>query len=349
MYDPTQNDFYIVLPSNVANIAGSAIENKPNYYRTVLPRPFELDHPQKWEVALSGINYPQTFNTTVNLKQCAYSFARRRPSEAFIQWLDNRSRRLVFGEGPDSEETKQSRTETHFVRRKFRQETVLYQNCAGKSKKKKNESFTDIQQLMDWLNETRPTDMRGKFALTDDGHVSVQLASKEILYLHRNLASVLGFKKDVFRGKDASDSSSNTPVAEPNQRQNEDHFERKFRLLLQNYRRMIGKTYNPTLLNVKAESLADLRLNCYNIYVYSNLVRQTLVGDVQVPLLRTVPIDKENDGKYIGLSFDRLRFRPLSSNFFEYIDIKLTDDLGEDLEFKSGKVIVTLYIRQRRD
>lgn len=119
------------------------------------------------------------------------------------------------------------------------------------------------------------------------------------------------------------------------------------------YDRILGEmqlyaegTYN--LYSVTAVRGPDMRLTCYNIFIYSNLVRETLVGNVMVPILRAVPVDKEMDGKYVGLSFDRLHYRPIAGNFFEYIDIKLTNDMGENLKFTWGKVVVTISLRKRK-
>ena len=37
-----QDEFYMVLPSNVENIPGSSTENRPDEYRTPLPQPIEV-------------------------------------------------------------------------------------------------------------------------------------------------------------------------------------------------------------------------------------------------------------------------------------------------------------------
>lgn len=115
---------------------------------------------------------------------------------------------------------------------------------------------------------------------------------------------------------------------------------------------MHGK-YDSNMSNVKprvilAPTDPSVRNNCYNLFVYSNLVRETLVGNVTVPIMRVIPINRENDGKYVGKSFEQLRFRPLASNFIEYIDIKISDDMGNNIFFKYGKVITILHIRRRQ-
>ena len=90
----------------------------------------------------------------------------------------------------------------------------------------------------------------------------------------------------------------------------------------------------------------DIRLNMYNLFVYCNLVQETLVGDVLVPLLRTIAIKEENDGKYISIAFQHLRYCKLASSFFQHIHVQITTDSGKPVEFNNGKIIATLHFRQ---
>lgn len=427
MYDESEDQFFVDLPSNVDTGEWSnSFRNKPNYYRTILPRPFEVDSPQNWEVALVGINYPQTFNTHVSIKKCAYTFFVRKPNRNFLNWLVRTEHELLH-DGPvkvgmTEEQQHVKLAEINHVRERFERETDPHANCTrDESKKTRDEAkvFSSIGDLIEWLNQTKPTQMKGGFYLTSDEKVSVKLRKTETILFNPLLAAVLGYENRMIIGKDGtkiiedidstkpanSDSSTKEPVEtgqsaetgggtsvitadedetkevsagsvpsppspgqqppvveeqvdepqadEPNDNDEriesarETTHEKTLRLLLRTYRR---RNYGArgSYFSVEAGSLPDLRISCYNIYCYSNLVRNSLVGNSQVPLLRAIAVDQENDQKHVGLSFDRLRYRPLSSNFFEYIDIRLTDDMGEDLEFKSGKVIVTLKFKRKK-
>ena len=52
------DDFYVVLPSNVKNVSGE--RNTISSYQTYLPKPITLDK-NVWRVALVQINLPVTW------------------------------------------------------------------------------------------------------------------------------------------------------------------------------------------------------------------------------------------------------------------------------------------------
>lgn len=417
----SDSEFYVVLPSNVENISGSGFKNKPHHYRTVLPQPYEVDSPYNWEVALEGINYPQNFNTTIKLKKCVYSFASRKNNDRFKKWLVERENELLYNT-PEMPERKKQVAEVRYTRKRYDKETKIHSNCTRNEKQDAETEMTNfdsIENLILWLNETKPQKMKGRFGLTDDDpklpKVFVTLKRNEIIRMDPLLASVLGFENTTVQGKDGymlnrrpekrkivdeeeDDETKDTPIESSDEEHakhisdgkmeshedgidvdGEDHdgadeddddddsdeeaetaistrvvpeavvespFEKKLRLLLNDFLRK--NRSRKRLVKVVANKLSDLRMSAYNIFVYSNLVRSTLVGSSEVPLLRTIPILQEQEGKNVGLAFDRLRYRPLASNFFSFIDIRLCDDMGDDLDFKAGKVVVTLNIRRRK-
>ena len=51
--------------------------------------------------------------------------------------------------------------------------------------------------------------------------------------------------------------------------------------------------------DIRAENKPDLKIAGYNLLVCSNLVKETLVGNRQVKLLRTVPVFHQDTGKYV--------------------------------------------------
>ena len=87
--------------------------------------------------------------------------------------------------------------------------------------------------------------------------------------------------------------------------------------------------------------------NCYkNIYVYTDIIQNQYVGDVQVPLLRIVPVNKSY-GEMCCIRFDKPFFVPLNRNFVDCIKIDLRDDRGELISFMSGKSSATLLFKRK--
>jgi hypothetical protein len=93
--------------------------------------------------------------------------------------------------------------------------------------------------------------------------------------------------------------------------------------------------------------VCDLQRGFYAIYVYCDLVEPTVVGDVKVPLLRTVNISGR-EGEIVNRTFETVQYMPLHRKQFETIDINIRDDTGRPVPFQRGKVIATLHFRMKR-
>ena len=65
------NEFYVTLPSNASSMEHFP-DNKPEKYQTKLFQPIHLNG--KWEVALSEIQYPRTWNTFNEKLQFGYQY-----------------------------------------------------------------------------------------------------------------------------------------------------------------------------------------------------------------------------------------------------------------------------------
>ena len=99
-------------------------------------------------------------------------------------------------------------------------------------------------------------------------------------------------------------------------------------------------------LRIKSSLLPSLGTELFNLYIYSNIVKETLVGDTLVPFLRTIPVIGEN-GDYISKTFETPHYLPLARDFFQHIEIKITDDIGENVQLKFGKTIIKLHFRRK--
>ena len=70
-----------------------------------------------------------------------------------------------------------------------------------------------------------------------------------------------------------------------------------------------------------------------------------LVGDVKVPLLRSVPLDGDM-GDFVHKEFIRPYYKSLMKGCLNSIMIEVRDGTGQDIEFTLGKVICTLHFRR---
>lgn len=90
----------------------------------------------------------------------------------------------------------------------------------------------------------------------------------------------------------------------------------------------------------------DISRGFYSLFVYCNVVEPQIVGDVYVPLLRTVAINGER-GAYVVKTYSEPHYVPVSTDEMAVIEMNIKDDTGQDVPFMSGKVVCKLHFRQR--
>jgi hypothetical protein len=90
----------------------------------------------------------------------------------------------------------------------------------------------------------------------------------------------------------------------------------------------------------------DINANLRMIYVYSDIVSYSSVGDTKVPLLRV--IDTQGSyGQMVSTTFTHPHYVPLARNDLETIDIHINQELGRSVPFEFGKAVVTLHFRRQ--
>ena len=92
----------------------------------------------------------------------------------------------------------------------------------------------------------------------------------------------------------------------------------------------------------------DVHANSQSIFVYCDLVTHRQVGDVMVPLLRTVPTT-DKSGEIIYQIFEKPHYQRLSRGQFSTVEIHLSNDKGETPHFDGDvRTVVTLHLRPRK-
>lgn len=83
-----------------------------------------------------------------------------------------------------------------------------------------------------------------------------------------------------------------------------------------------------------------------NIFVYSDIAQQQIVGDAYVQLLRTIDVP-DTGGDMVAHKFTNIHYVNLQTGTFESVKITLTDSLGRLIDFKRGDVIAVLHFRRK--
>ena len=83
-----------------------------------------------------------------------------------------------------------------------------------------------------------------------------------------------------------------------------------------------------------------------SIYVYSDIVQNSRVGEIEAPLLRIVPVNNSKHWTTQYVEYQKIQYVPVSKNRFRQISIYLRSDTGDIVPFTTGRTIVTLGFRR---
>lgn len=96
-----------------------------------------------------------------------------------------------------------------------------------------------------------------------------------------------------------------------------------------------------------ADLATDIMEGFNALYLYTNIVHTTIVGDSEVPLLRVVPLKpRKASQNHIFQSFQHIQYHPVIKSQTDVIEINIRRDNGVLVPFSSGKVILTLHFKK---
>jgi len=88
----------------------------------------------------------------------------------------------------------------------------------------------------------------------------------------------------------------------------------------------------------------DLKNGLYSAVIYTNIILPQIIGNVQAPVLRVVPVDGK-PGKLMVHRFNSPSYVTLARNSISNIEITIRTDHGEPIVFHSGKVLCKLHFK----
>lgn len=92
--------------------------------------------------------------------------------------------------------------------------------------------------------------------------------------------------------------------------------------------------------------IADVHRGLRSLFIHCNIVTAQLVGDMYVPLLRTVTVKGDTDD-VVAKSFSNIHYMCIERSNFQEIEIHITDDTGRTVPFQHGRVIVKLHFKRK--
>ena len=117
----------------------------------------------------------------------------------------------------------------------------------------------------------------------------------------------------------------------------------------------LGKTIYPGKQNLQMFKYSPNIDAGYNhIFVYSDIVEHTIVGDMFAPILRVIPfktsnsLENDNGSQHTNHEISDAHYVPVSKSEFDTVHINISGDSGSPVQFVTGKTIVKLHFRQRK-
>ena len=97
----------------------------------------------------------------------------------------------------------------------------------------------------------------------------------------------------------------------------------------------------------EGEAVVDLKFRAQTVYVYSDIVKHSIVGDKRAPLLRVVAINPLQ-GDTQTVTFQPMIYQPVCKATFKEITMYLRDSTGRHIPFERGLVTAVLAFRPIR-
>lgn len=104
------------------------------------------------------------------------------------------------------------------------------------------------------------------------------------------------------------------------------------------------KLINNKIKNVPVDNFNDNFYFIRSLYVYTDIVKYQYVGDTVAPLLRNVVVPN-NTLTTQNVMYDSPHYLPVNKSVIETINIRITDELGNNINFRRGKSICKLHFR----
>ena len=105
------------------------------------------------------------------------------------------------------------------------------------------------------------------------------------------------------------------------------------------------RTQLPREDKYEAVSAADVTRDYNYLFVYCNVVVDSIVGDVRAPLLRSINV-KGRYGECVREIFVKPLYIPVRRNRFDTIEISIKGETGRPVSFNSGRSCVTLHFKR---
>ena len=99
--------------------------------------------------------------------------------------------------------------------------------------------------------------------------------------------------------------------------------------------------------HIKAFHPVEIKAGYHALFLYTDIVYPSLVGDSYAQLLRVLEVPRKyKQGEDISLIYEKPLYYPVMIKNFETIEISIKDDTNTLVPFTSGRVIIVLHFKK---
>ena len=84
------------------------------------------------------------------------------------------------------------------------------------------------------------------------------------------------------------------------------------------------------------------------MYMYSSLVKNSIVGNVFAPIVRVVGLQDKPESEAIHREFTVPHYLPLRSGSFNEVVVSFTDAMGNSMKFNQGNSVAVFHFKKKK-
>lgn len=370
-------DFYMYLPSNT----GDYIDNTISRFRVKLPDKIDLDG--EWEVALVEIAYPVTWFNIGSPAEAQISVTFGASNETINSLIPFKNYTTIDGLCDAINYTMDHLRSSNGRKPnvQFRYDSIRHRIVIESRPRdaEPNISLINISPHIQYMLGLKSQELNLSHASvsilfgSDEQPKTVIIPSKDIVWVPKSRTddikafdTINSIISDLVDSKGEHPNSRlgfapenglvvlHTTEDESNVKYIKFSDKLRRRLALPNSEIYPGKKYfiNKMMETKLASELLladdspDISGGNYSLFVYCDVVRPQIVGNVLTPLLRVVSLQGSH-GDIVNQMYDNPHYVPVLRKEFSTIEININDDRGRFVAFKYGKLFVKLHFRMK--
>jgi hypothetical protein len=108
-----------------------------------------------------------------------------------------------------------------------------------------------------------------------------------------------------------------------------------------------GMTSAPQVV-ITADETAHFNTKMNHLYLYTDIVQNSLVGNSLVPIARVINIEPGHvETETFHKMYEKPQYHELKGNTISQIQVELKDSMGTNVRFVNGEVFIALHFKPR--